>query len=204
MKESLILDNKFDKRVAGVIRWLERLKKSYSSGSMESALMDAECARADLENLRLDVWAAVDPQAKSENKVFTKILNFARISSLAAVIVLLAVFPISKEIQAPAVIELEKEKITLAQPIIIIREDKDKEEEKNNNIEIAEVKTELKPKKPARTANVKKIAQEKPQTQIQTAKNEPEQKTIAYDKVFSLMQTGERALKNNRSVIKSN
>lgn len=202
MKESLILDNKFDKRVAGVIRWLERLKKSYSSGSMESALMDAECARADLENLRLDVWAAVDPQAKSENKVFTKILNFARVSSLAAIIVLLAVFPISKEIQAPAVIELEKEKITLAQPIIIIRENK--EEEKNNNIEIAEVKTEIKPKKPARTANVKKIAQEKPQTQIKTAKTEPEQKTIAYDKVFSLMQTGERALKNNRSVIKSN
>lgn len=202
MKESLILDNKFDKRVAGVIRWLERLKKSYSSGSMESALMDAECARADLENLRLDVWAAVDPQAKSENKVFTKILNFARVSSLAAIIVLLAVFPISKEIQAPAVIELEKEKITLAQPIIIIRENK--EEEKNNNIEIAEVKTEIKPKKPARTANVKKIAQEKPQTQIKTAKTEPEQKTIAYDKVFSLMQTGERALKNNRSVIRSN
>lgn len=205
MKESLILDNKFDKRVAGVIRWLERLKKSYSSGSMESALMDAECASADLENLRLDVWAAVSPQAKSENKVFTKILNFARVSSLAAIIVLLAVFPISKEIQAPAVIELEKEKITLAQPIIIIREDKeDKEEEKNNNVEIAEVKTELKPKKPARTANVKKIAQEKPQTQIKTAKSQPEQKTIAYDKVFSLMQTGERALKNNRSVIKSN
>ena len=44
-----------EKRVAGIIRWLERLKKSYSSGALESALMDAECARADLENLRLAV-----------------------------------------------------------------------------------------------------------------------------------------------------
>ena len=202
MKESLVLDNKFDKKIAGIIRWLERLKKSYSSGAMENALMDAECARADLENLRLDVWATLDPQAKSENKIFSRILNFARVSSLAAIIVLLAVFPISKEIQAPAVIEHEKEKITLAQPIIIVRENK--ENKNDNNIEAVEVKPELKAKKPARPANIKKIAQEKSQTQIQTAKNEPEQKTIAYDKVFSLMQTGERALKNNRSVIKSN
>ena len=57
-----------DKRVAGIIRWLERLKKSYSAGSMENALMDAECARADLENLRLDVWANLDPNLKPEKK----------------------------------------------------------------------------------------------------------------------------------------
>lgn len=186
-----------DKRVAGIIRWLERLKKSYSSGAMENALMDAECARADLENLRLDVWATLDPQAKPDNKFFSRILDFARVSSLAILIVLLTVFPISKEIQAPAV-EHSKEKITLAQPIIIVREEKIEKNQAKSDNNIAVVKT----KKPTRTANVKK-----PQPVVQekiTAKNEPEQKTVAYDKVFSLIQTGERALKNNRSVIKSN
>ena len=191
-----------DKRVAGIIRWLERLKKSYSAGSMENALMDAECARADLENLRLDVWANLDPNLKPEKKFFSRLLNFTRVSSLAALIVLLTVFPISKEIQAPA-IEHKKDKITLAQPIIVIREDKTEKSEKiqiksDNNIVAA------KNKKPAKTASVKKsqpIVQEKI-----AVKNDPEptQKAVAYDKVFSLMQTGERALKNNKTVIKSN
>mgnify|MGYP003571375076 CR=1 FL=1 len=200
-----ILDKKFDKKVAGIIRWLERLKKSYSSGSMEIALMDAECARADLENLRLDVWATLDPKAKPENKFFSRILNFARISSIAAVIVLLTVFPTSKEIPAPA-LEHDKEKITLAEPIIIIREKKAEKIEKikNENQNNIIANNSVKAKKQARTANIKKpqpVAQEK--IKVNDNKKEPEQKAVAYDKVFSLMQTGERALKNNSSVIKT-
>ena len=50
-----------EKRVAGIVRWLERFQRSYKSGSMESALMDAECARADLETLRRDVWSSLGP-----------------------------------------------------------------------------------------------------------------------------------------------
>ncbi len=50
-----------EKRVAGIVRWLERFQRAYRSGAIESALMDAECARADLETLRRDVWSALDP-----------------------------------------------------------------------------------------------------------------------------------------------
>ena len=50
-----------EKRVAGIVRWLERFQRSYKSGAMESALMDAECARADLETLRRDVWSSLGP-----------------------------------------------------------------------------------------------------------------------------------------------
>ena len=191
----VLTDNKVDKKVAGIIRWLERFKKSCSAGAIESALMDAECARADLENLRLDVWASLSPQTKTGNKIFSRFLNFAKITSLAAVIVMLTVFPISQEIKAP-VIEHKKENLTLAEPIIIIREDNKKSEIKVKNENYA-----VKPKKPTRTANVKKpqIIQAKTET-----KPEQEQKTVAYDKVFSLVRTGERALKNNSSIIKSN
>ena len=191
----VLTDNKIDKKVAGIIRWLERFKKSCSAGAIESALMDAECARADLENLRLDVWAVLEPGVKPENKFFSRFLNFAKITSLAAVIVMLTVFPISQEIKAP-VIGHKKENLTLAEPIIIIREDNKKSEIKVKNENYA-----VKPKKPTRTANVKKpqIIQAKTET-----KPEPEQKTVAYDKVFSLVRTGERALKNNSSIIKSN
>lgn len=48
-----------EKRIAGIVRWLERFQHAYRSGAIESALMDAECARADLETLRRDVWSAL-------------------------------------------------------------------------------------------------------------------------------------------------
>lgn len=54
-----------EKRVAGIVRWLERFQRSYKSGAMESALMDAECARADLETLRRDVWSSLGPSRVS-------------------------------------------------------------------------------------------------------------------------------------------
>ena len=193
MKQTAVL---VDKKVAGIIRWLERLKKSYSSGAMENALMDAECARADLENLRLDVWANLEPKNQQGSKIFSRVINFSRVASLAVLIVLLAVFPISKEVQAPAAVN-KKSEITLAEPIIIIRE------EKINN-EISAVNN-TKPKRvAAKTANIKKSAVPSSEKIIQakTRASERTQKTVAYDKVFSLMQTGQRALKNNSSVIK--
>ena len=200
MKQTAVL---VDKKVAGIIRWLERLKKSYSSGAMESALMDAECARADLENLRLDVWATIDPNAKKDNKIFSHIVNFSRITSLALIIVLMAVFPISKEIQAPA-LEYQKNEVTLAEPIVIVREEKINLSDNNNVNEVRITNNNnIKSKKPVKTANIKKslpVVPEKNEKHEKKPVNQ--QKAVAYDKVFSLMQTGQRALKNNSSVIK--
>ncbi|MBR0095055.1 MAG: hypothetical protein IJP91_07235 [Synergistaceae bacterium] len=190
MKQTAIL---VDKKVAGIIRWLERLKKSYSSGAMESALMDAECARADLETLRLDVWATLDPEAKPGNRIFSRLMSFSRVASLAVLIVLLAVFPISRDVKAPAAEPLNKA-VTLAEPIIVIREERAKAKS-----DIEEVRA-VRPKKPVKTASVRKTPPTAPE-RVQAAEPKPEQKAVAYDKVFSLMQTGQRALKNNSSII---
>ena len=111
-----------ERRIAGIIRWLERLKKSYSSGAMESALMDAECARADLEDLRQAVWSQVKPSEQNRYELFTRILGGLRTVSLAVIIVLMAVVPLSRELPAP-VVELDKSEVVLAEPIIIIREE---------------------------------------------------------------------------------
>lgn len=196
MKQTSVL---VDKKVAGIIRWLERLKKSYSSGAVESALMDAECARADLENLRLDVWATLEPKNRTGNKFLSGVINFSRVASLAVLIVLLAVFPISKDVKAPAVV-FEKSEVTLAEPIIVIREEKINDNAiEANNINVV---NNAKPKRaPAKIANVKKNLPQ-PAEKITRAPAEVHQKAVAYDKVFSLMQTGQRALKNNSSVIK--
>ena len=191
-----------DKRVAGIIKWLERLKKSYSSGAIETALMDAECAKADLENLRQDVWANLRPKEKSgHKKFFSRLINFSRVAVLSALIILLAVFPVARDLPAPAMEhELDKKNLVLVEPIkvIVIREDKEEI--------IKDDRREIKKAKPAPVATNRpksvKINSVK-QESLPVKKQEPE-KVVAYDKVFSLIQTGQKALKKNNSVIINN
>ena len=186
-----------DKKVAGIVRWLERLKSSYSQGAMEIALMDAECARADLEVLRQDVFTKC---SGVKINPFTKFFElFSRVLFLALLIVLFSVAPISREL-TPVLPEINQDsnKIVLAEPIIIIREDSPAEIEKK----LAPVQT-INNKKAKRLANkpVKEEAAIKPApvNQAQTIN-----KKVPYDQVFMLMQTGERALKGNKTVIINN
>ncbi|MDR3264473.1 MAG: hypothetical protein LBT15_00535 [Synergistaceae bacterium] len=51
---------RMERRIAGIVRWLERCLKACKTGTMESALLDVECARADLESLRNEVWTALE------------------------------------------------------------------------------------------------------------------------------------------------
>ena len=186
-----------DKRVAGIVRWLERLKSSYSQGAMEIALMDAECARADLEVLRQDVFTKC---SGVKINPFTKFFElFSRVLFLSLLIVLFSVAPISREL-TPVLPEINQDsnKIVLAEPVIIIREDSPAEIEKKP----APVQT-INNKKAKRLANkpVKEEAAIKPApvNQVQAVN-----KKVPYDQVFTLMQTGERALKGNKTVIINN
>ncbi len=184
-----------ERRIAGIIRWLERLKQSYSSGAMESALMDAECARADLEDLRQAVWSQVKPSGQSRYEIFTRILAGLRTLSLAVIIVLMAVVPLSRELPAP-VVELDKNDVVLAEPIIIIRED-----EHITEAAASSRTASAQPAKKAAPAPQKRKTSQKRQ-QAKSDTNTKPAGTVPYDKVYSLIQTGQRALKNNTSVIK--
>lgn len=82
-----------DRRIAGIIRWLERFQSSYRSGAIESALMDAECARADLEDLRSDVWRSVG--AVRPSRVRRSVVGW--LSSLVLLAVLAVPSPLSRE-----------------------------------------------------------------------------------------------------------
>ena len=181
-----------EKRIAGIIRWLERLKQSYSSGMIESALMDAECARADLENLRQDVWAQAKSPTGTSRTLVDVLVSSARTLSLALLIVMLSVVPLSREVYAPAV----SEPLSVhAGPIIVIRE---YEPEKPEAVVAA-------PAQPKRQLALKRPAQKRAQTPAPQVQPKPQTSagTVPpYDKVYSLIQTGQRALKNNSTVIK--
>ena len=193
-----------EKRVAGIIRWLERLKQSYSSGAMENALMDAECAKADLEILRADVWKKISDKTSEthENKILTHAVNFSKIAVLAAIIILTAVFPISKEIPAKAIEEV-KEKIVLAEPIQIIYENPSASSATQTSVSSIPSVSRKKQAAP-KAAKVQSKNAELPQKEraFEVEKVGKKQKKVAYEELFSLMQTGQKALKNNKSVVK--
>ena len=193
MKHAVLID----KRVAGIIRWLERLNQSYKSGALESALMDAECARADLENLRQDVWAKVSPEKIHEAKTFSRLINFSKIAFLALLVTLLAVVPIAKDGQIPvSVIEHDNTELVLAEPILIISETP----EKDTFVKEDTIKPKKSVANKSSTPKKNTISSQKVTANVKSNNVKPE-KTVAYDKVFSLVQTGQKALKNNSSVI---
>ena len=191
-----------DKKVAGIIRWLERLKKSYSSGAMESALMDAECARADLENLRQVVWAEVRPSEQHGGVIFSRIMSSLRTLSLAVLIVMLSVVPLSREVHVPIIQNNTSSEPVNRGPIIVIREydPPAKQTVQASRPETSQVQ-------PRKQTTQKRTAQKRAQTpqvhEASPAKTQASSRTVVpYDKVYSLIQTGQRALKNNSTVIK--
>ena len=185
-----------EKRIAGIIKWLERLNKSYSSGKIESALMDAECARADLENLRQDVWAQVRTSGSSQGSLLGGVLSISRIVFLAVIIVMVHVVPLSREVSAPVHEELPSVQIQ-SRPIIVIHEYGSPKPETQTA-----VIPQRKQSTPKRTASRRSQPAQQTPAPSQPAKTQAEVKTVPYDKVYSLIQTGQRALKNNSSVIK--
>lgn len=191
-----------EKRVAGIIRWLERMKKSYSDGAIESALMDAECARADLETLRNDVWQKVKPMNHNELNFFHSVLHVLRCVSISLIVILFSVVPLAKDV-VPVQSVNDKMNASVSpepEPVIITREDE------KHEIRTADTKTESpsassSSKRQTRRQTAQK-KQEKPTVNTRTVtENHASQKTVPYDKVFSLVQTGQRALKENTSVI---
>ena len=75
-----------ERRIAVIMRWLERCLNEYRAGSLESALMDAECARADIETLRQDVWAKLE---RRHGRVSWRGAFWGRFSSAALSVLLL-------------------------------------------------------------------------------------------------------------------
>ena len=189
-----INNNKLDKRAAGVIKWLERFQHEYKSGAIESALMDAECARADLEALRQDVWSSIDVN----NKKFKFNFKFAFGIALAALsMVLMTALPIAKDLNNLKIIELE------------VKEPENKINEINlkinNNIAENSVKLNNNNLNKNLKLKAKAVKPAKPEKSVKNIKADKAVKSgakaLPYDKMFSLLQTGARELRGSSSAI---
>lgn len=183
-----------DRRIAGIIRWLERFQSSYRSGAIESALMDAECARADLEDLRSDVWRSVG--AVRPSRVRRAVVGW--LSSLVLLAVLAVPSPLSRE-----------EGLTPRREV-------------RAAVQEPERRVETPPPAPAEAAPAPATshavrAEKRPasgrRTRAATAAPKPEGAAavrpaprdggvVPYDTMFLLLQTGARALRNEGPAIR--
>ncbi|MCR5346235.1 MAG: hypothetical protein K6E38_00485 [Fretibacterium sp.] len=190
-----------ERRVAAINRWLERFQRSYRSGAMESALMDAECARADLEDLRLDVWERVGRASIPRRLRVGAVCGLLLSTSL---IVMATASPVAKgEGSVPAAVQVSPSRLCAAaesaspappavQPVAKAS---------------AAAPVQKAVRREPRPLPVKK-EKERP---VRRAAAEPVQKAVPAkhparvlpdNEVFSLVQTGSRALRNEDPVIK--
>lgn len=177
-----------EKRADGIIRWLERMKSAYTSGKVESAYIDAECARADLEDLRSSMFEGITCERHSN------FWSITRAVILASAIIISSANPLSREKMPPSDTHTVSAKIDgeIVSP-------RTEESQPANHITHLQNQTASAPPKTRRTR--KAPSPKRTEKIIPKTKPQPE-KTVAYDKINALTETGQRALKNSRTVIK--
>ena len=172
---------KLERRIDAVIRWLERMKAEYRRGAVESAYLDAECARADLEYLRVNMFSGMRPISAGKSSIIPQVIF------LSMIIVMTTVVPISRE-KVPV---YPKEPVILAEPVAMAEA-----------VDPAPIPTKPKPSKSRKVQPVKRVTQSQTPTPPIVKPTPKPEKTPAYDSVYMLLQTGQRALRNDKSVIK--
>ena len=165
---------RIDTRADRVISWLERMKKSYHSGHVESAYFDAECARADLDDLRSAVFSSISPRRINP-------VPFMRIAVLALSAVLAYAEPLSRPVNVLPVIEARETHADTP---------RETHADVPRNIR-ASAEPSPQTKRPRRPASSRKAP--KPSSEAKT----PPVKKAAYDKVPYLLQTGQQAMKSS-------
>lgn len=86
-----------EKKIRKVQKWLERCVLACRSGSWENALAEMECANAEMEMARKDLWARVSEEGMHGKKgVITLFPDFVLAGGLALLLVLFTAVPVSR------------------------------------------------------------------------------------------------------------
>ncbi|MDR2175325.1 MAG: hypothetical protein LBO82_05240 [Synergistaceae bacterium] len=198
-----------EKRIAGIIRWLERCLEAHKAGEMESALMDVECARADMDLLRDGFWSKLDRRAAGRRRTFVAALFAALLkTALGATAVILAT-------AAPLALPREKlgEEAAAAPGRVIFvakaqnglfetaaeREGARAAETEFSPPKIAAaVRADAKRPEPKDRPLQSQAQSQSPQEQPYRAGRDEKERgvNLSYENILALIQTGERALKN--------
>jgi len=94
-----------EKKIARIARWLDRCSKACSAMSWQSALLDMECAKAELEEARAQLWARAEGSVQA-----SPVMRRAGRLTLAAVLGLFLVLSIA----GPLAVQAARETVSIA------------------------------------------------------------------------------------------
>ena len=90
-----------ERKFARIYRWLERCAKACSAGSWGSALADMECAKAELEEVRDEIWS------QAENAMAPKPAGrggtVLRVAFVCSILIFASAAPLAMQSQGPVV-----------------------------------------------------------------------------------------------------
>jgi len=207
-----------ERRVAGIIKWLERCIKAYKDGAVENALMDAECARADIEILRGELWKKAENRARTRVRRFS-FLKTAEAFLLACGIMLLAATPLALQQDRPTRNSKAEEYLTLewitpderelltnlrrapVEPLAMVIEPErpiaDVLAVPIIAVEPAVLERRVEPARRRSPEPPPRVEQVK-----QTERREQMEPSLSYDRILWLIETGERAMNNDIPAIR--
>lgn len=87
-----------EQKVRRIARWVERCALACRFKKWSEALMEIECARAELETVRSDLWERAEEEASEKGHVVAREWIFPfRVALVGGVILLCAALPLSTE-----------------------------------------------------------------------------------------------------------
>ena len=192
-----------ERRITGIIRWLERCIKSYKDGAMESALMDVECARADMETLRGELWDKLEGRTYAPSRRFG-FFKAAEAVLLALGIMLITAAPLALQQDRTVRYDRAEGNATLEWVTPDERELLSNLRKRPDEPTAMVVKPEEPIAEPPaaaeRVASPQRRRSPEP-TPLRSEQKEPET-SLTYDRILSLIETGERAMKDEAPAIR--
>lgn len=195
-----------ENKIRKVQRWLERCVEACKSRSWENALADMECATAELESARKELWSVVDgSRAAARSRRRTRRLEA---SFVATILVLMSAIPVAmpepvrKAVQSMgwedqrAMLEFltrdEKALITSLRKSLSSANRFEGIEDRNN---IPSVASEVS------VASVPRTAPKRESKPLRIKVLKDADGPIALDEMVQLLEIGQRALRGNEGLI---
>jgi hypothetical protein len=193
-----------EKRIAGIVRWLDRCLKACKAGALESALMDVECARADMEELRNEVWKKL--QRRHSTRVRARFLWVPlKVVLWAFLVVLTGATPLALFQESLTLEKQEREAVSLEW---VTPDEKallgHLRKHLSNGNPFASIQIPAQPaaQRPSARESVTRgfVARGLPKQEPRPARDDVID--IPYDRIISLVQAGEKAMQKDEPAIK--
>ncbi|TDY65087.1 hypothetical protein C8D99_101237 [Aminivibrio pyruvatiphilus] len=196
-----------EKKIARITRWLDRCAKACSARSWQSALLDMECAKAELDEARSELWA----RAEGGSQASPVIRKAGRLTLTAALGLFLVL-----SVAGPLAVQTAREAVSIASGPSLEWVSTDEKallsalRRSLSDANLARLSAEpgdkIKHREPAITAAARPSDNRRNLSVLQGRENENLQNGSSsgreFDTIITLVQIGQKALRERESAIR--